>query len=300
MASQLWAIGVTLLGAVLVLGALRDIWVTLFRPTSQGALSHIVTQSVWWGFRATARGRSDWLKHAGPAAMPTVMLTWALLLAFGWTLIFWAHMPTGFAIEPELADATDSAFADAFYLSMVTRSTLGYGDITPTGGYLRLLAPIETALGFILLTASISWVLSVYPPLTRQRALAHQISVLQEAEARTGLHTFSRAPETAERALAAFSAQLAVIRSDFVQFPVTYYFYDPDERSALPLALPHLLQLAESAQLSEADGVRLQGTELKLLLEDLAETLCVRLLDLPTVDAHEVLTTYARDHMRAW
>ncbi|MEX1081077.1 MAG: potassium channel family protein [Halofilum sp. (in: g-proteobacteria)] len=299
MESIAWSIGITSVGALLVLVTLRDIWVTLFRPTSQGALSHIVIHAVWRAFRATAGEHADWLKHAGPAAMPAVMLSWALLLTFGWTLIFWARMPGGFALEPELAAATDSAFADAFYLSMVTLSTLGYGDVTPTEGYLRLLAPVESALGFILLTASISWVLSIYPPLTRQRALAHQVSVLQEAEARTGLHTFSRAPETAERALATFCAQIAVVRSDLMQFPVTYFFYDPDGRSALPLALPHLLDLAESAQQSETEGLRLQGTELQLLLCDLAETLCIRLLDLPTTDAREILTAYAHDHMRA-
>lgn len=294
-----WATLITFTGAVLVLAALRDTWVTLFRPTHQGALSHIVTRAVWRGFRATAGGRTERLKHAGPTAMPAVMISWALLLAFGWALIFWAHMPEAFALDPDVAAATESAFADAFYLSMVTLSTLGYGDITPTGAYMRLIAPIETALGFILLTASISWVLSIYPPLTRQRALAHQVGVLQEAQARTGLHTFSRTPETAERAIAAFTAQLAVIQSDFEEFPVTYYFYDPDERSALPLALLHLLDLAEAAEASEAEGIRLQGTELKTLLEYVAETLCARLLDLPTLDARDVFNAYARDHRRA-
>lgn len=292
----MWVLSISLLGGVLVAIALRDIWVTLFRPTTEGNLSHHVARGVWQVFRATAR-RPEWLRHAAPAAMPTVITTWALLLTLGWALIFWARMPEAFATDPG-ASLGENAFGEALYLSMVTLSTLGYGDITPTVGYLRLLAPVETAIGFVLLTASISWVLSIYPALTRQRALAQQISLLREAEAKTGMDPFARAPETAERALAAFCAQVSVVRCDFDQFPVTYYFYDVDERFALPVALPHLLDIAELGQASENAGIRLQATELREAIEDLADTLCMRLLELPTTEAREVLAAYAHDHLR--
>ena len=52
------------------------------------------------------------------------------------------------------------SWMDYFYFSLVNFTTLGRGDIAPTG-HLRLLAAIEAFAGFLMITASGSYVLQV-------------------------------------------------------------------------------------------------------------------------------------------
>ncbi|MFF8942469.1 potassium channel family protein [Streptomyces sp. NPDC014864] len=67
------------------------------------------------------------------------------------------------------------------YLSLVTVATLGLGDIAPSADWLRIVAPLEAMVGFVLLTATVSWILGIYPALARRRALALRISQLRRA-----------------------------------------------------------------------------------------------------------------------
>ena len=72
----------------------------------------------------------------------------------------------------------DGGLDDALYLSMVNLTSLGYGDIVPTGEVLRFLGPLETLIGLGLLTASISWILLLYRVLADYRSLSREISLL--------------------------------------------------------------------------------------------------------------------------
>jgi len=42
---------------------------------------------------------------------------------------------------------------------------------------------VQALLGFVLLTAAVTWVLQIYPALTRRRALAIRLSLLRRADA---------------------------------------------------------------------------------------------------------------------
>ncbi len=77
-------------------------------------------------------------------------------------------MPEQFLYATGLNPANNSGFVDALYLSLMTLTTLGYRTITPTAGWLRLLGPLEALIGFALLTASLTWVTSLYPALRRR------------------------------------------------------------------------------------------------------------------------------------
>ncbi|MFJ8781962.1 hypothetical protein [Streptomyces sp. NPDC102476] len=59
------------------------------------------------------------------------------------------------------------------------------GDIAPAEGWLRLVSPLEALVGFALLTATVSWVLEIYPTLTRRRVLAIRLAVLRNADPAT-------------------------------------------------------------------------------------------------------------------
>lgn len=57
-------------------------------------------------------------------------------------------------------DAMPVLFMDRFYFSLVNYTTLGRGDITPTG-HLRILAAMEAFLGFLVITGSGAFLMRV-------------------------------------------------------------------------------------------------------------------------------------------
>ena len=63
------------------------------------------------------------------------------------------------------------------YVSMVAVATLGLGDILSATPLLRIVVPLEALVGFVLLTAGISWVLQPYPELIRRRAAREPLAL---------------------------------------------------------------------------------------------------------------------------
>lgn len=151
-----------------------------------------------------------------------------MLLAVGWALIYWPRMPEAFLLSPGLGSSGAEGFVDALYLSLMTLTTLGYGTITPSPNWLQIVAMLEALVGFGLLTASLTWVTSLYPVFTRRQSLAREISLLQESEEETGSDPAELDPEGVERLLETLTSQLVTPQGDLVRFPVTYYFHNSD------------------------------------------------------------------------
>ena len=289
----------SLLGAALVLVAVRDVFDTLFHPSGRGVLSQVITGAVWRGFRRVATRRRAALELAGPVALLVVIASWGMLLAVGWALIFWPHLPGAFLFSPGLSPSAQGSFVDALYLSLVTLATLGYGDITPASGWLRVLAPLEALFGFALLTASLTWVISVYSTLSQMRSLAHEVTLVREAHSETGIDLGQVEASAAERTLSDLAAQLVAVESQLAQFPVAYYFHSSDERMELSAAVPDLLHLAETGGVSHSPGVRVSARMLRGAIDDFSAVLGSRFLGLPAAKTEKILAAFARDNLRA-
>lgn len=284
----------TMLGVILILGTLRDIFQELFRPSGWGALSRMHLQQLWRFFRWIANYDKSILVLAGPSMLISVIGLWIVLLATGWALIMWPHLPEDFLLSPGLRPSNQGDFLDVLYLSLVTLTTLGYGDIAPLDGWLRIFVPLEALIGFGLLTASLTWVLSLYPVLARRRSLAHQLSLIDQTEVEPGETVED---EEAAQTLESLVAQLVTVEGDLNRFPVTYYFHEDNERTALPAAMPKLLRLAEKGVLTDRPAVRRRAAMLWGAVEDFSITLMARgFVNLSPTDAPEVLKAYARDH----
>ena len=173
-----WAIGVA--GALLVAVVVRDVFHTLFHPIGHGSIAPQVMKFVWWLLRLFRPDRRI-ASLTGPLGIALVVLTWGAIAVLGWAMVYFAHMPNGFAYGSELNPAHRNDVLDSLYVSLVTIGTLGFGDIVPTSPLLRLIVPLEALFGFMLLTAAVSWVLQIYPALHRRRVLALQLSTLREA-----------------------------------------------------------------------------------------------------------------------
>ncbi|MEO3867646.1 potassium channel family protein [Nonomuraea sp. B12E4] len=281
---------VTLLGAALVMAILRDIFHTIWHPTRHGGLSRLVMTGMWHlSSRLSARRRAAGV--AGPLGMVCVVGVWALTVAVGWALIYWPHMPESFTYSSKLVPAEHAEPVDALYVSLVTLATLGLGDIAPAAGWLRIAGPLEALVGFALLSATVSWILGIYPALARRRALALRLSHV----CRGGVTSQEIDSDGGAALLDGLASTISVITVDFLQYSESYYFYDGDENTSLPRQIGHAASLAELAGNASHPDVRLSATMLRAALDDLATILDERFLHTGAATA-DVFAWYASDH----
>lgn len=286
----------TAAGAGLIGLVSRDAFDALFHAEGQGAFSRRITRAVWQVFRRVS-SRAGLFSMAGPVALVVVLAIWAGLLVLGWALIFWPHMPGGFRFDTGV-EASGSNFVHALNVSLVTITTLGFGDITPKTNALRLILPLEALLGFGMLSASISWLISIYPALSRRRSLAYEISLLRAAQAEDDLSLDALTPAAAEHLLAELTSRLIAVERDLVQFPISYYFSAADPRFSLPVAAPYLLEMARrGTDAAQPSIVRFRAHMLMQAIDDLARTTATRFHRSNATTSEELLGGYARDHL---
>ncbi|KUL22201.1 potassium channel family protein [Streptomyces regalis] len=284
---------VSLVGAGLVMISLRDLFHTLWHPTRHGGLSRLVMTALWRLARRF-RARRRVVGLVGPLAMVTVVGMWAGTVILGWAIVYWPHMPESFAFSPGSKAAQEPALLDSLYLSLVTVATLGLGDIAPGEGWLRVVSPLEALVGFALLTATVSWVLAIYPALTRRRVLAIRLALLRDAEPTT-----QQIDCTAGALLLdSLATEVVRVRIDFTQYAEAYYFHDGEDHSSLAAMVGYAAALAQRGQTARQPEVRLAGDLLAGALRDLAAILDQRFLHTGGTPA-DVFAAYAADHGRA-
>ena len=172
------------LGALLIILAIRDILLTLMTATGRGAISRRFMAASWRAIRPFVRRSRPYREIAGPIAFIGVIGVWVTMIVVGWALVYWPFLPDDFLVDfgLDLERSSPDNFLAALYFSMIVLTTVGFGDIVPTGQWLRLLVPLEGLVGFGLITAGVSWFLSIFPALSRRRRLTHQIALVREAE----------------------------------------------------------------------------------------------------------------------
>lgn len=284
----------TLLGVALIALTLRDIFDVLFHPLGRGMIARRVVRTVTTIARRTARGAVGLL--AGPLSYVAVVGTWAMLLGVGWALVFLPQLPQGFTFGSGLDPAEHSGFLDALYVSLVNLTSLGYGDISPASPVLRVLGPVETLFGLGLLTASISWLISIYSAISRRDSFAHEVLLTKKAEEQLGDKLADADPELLERMLTSFTEQLIATRRDLIHFPVTHHFRTEDEERALSGLLPFLSSLVdEAAAENQPLALKVRAEMLRMAIDDFAATLRER-LRMPGESTDATLEHYQADH----
>jgi hypothetical protein len=286
----------TLLGVVLIVLVLHDIFHTLFDPTGRGTLSSHGALYVWRGTRRIASHRPQVLPLAGPLALIAVIMIWTLVLAIGWALIYWPYLPEGFVVSPGLDPDNNGGLLDALYVSLVTLATLGYGEITPLTPWLRMAGPLEALVGFALITASISWILSVYPVLGRRRQLAREITLLVQDSIRLGPDSPHDESAALDGVLHSLAEQVIAVCNDLEQFPITYYFHPANPDSALSVVLPGIVGIARRGEQDGSAAVRLQSRLLLQAVDELATHVADTFLKGCEGNLETLLAAWSADH----
>ncbi len=154
---------------------------------------------TWLPWRAVARRmkshkrREIFLSYFGPLSLILLLCVWACGMLIGFAMLHWA-------LDSPLQMTIGTAdFVTYLYMSGTTFFTLGYGDVTPRGPVGRMLAVVESGLGFGFLALTISYLPVIYQAFSRRES---NISLL---DARAG------SPPCAEKLLRHHGGNVAAL-----------------------------------------------------------------------------------------
>jgi hypothetical protein len=186
------------------------------------------------------RRRETFLSVFGPLSMLVLFALWVTGLIFGFALIGWSlglplHLPVG----------TPSGFGTYLYVSGVTFFTLGYGEVTPASALGRVLAVVESGVGFGFLAVIIGYLPVLYAAFSRREAT---ISLL---DARAGsppsvaqlLVRLGRARQVGaiQPLLAEWERWAADLLEDSLSFPMLGYYRSQHDNQSWLSALTMIL-----------------------------------------------------------
>ena len=279
-------------GILVVCWTLREVFNDLFQPSASGSLSSFVSRRL---FQLGKRAR--WmLSSAGPLSVVVVIFSWALLIGIGFAFIFWARFPGGFVNTSGEHQGPVGRFWSVLYFSLTTLSTLGSTAFNPQGNWIRIVTSIESLIGICLITASITWIVLIYPALGRMRTLARRVSTVARAQKQTGVDLLAG---NGEELLAELAANVLRTRVDFIHFPIIYYFHADTEGTSLGHFLVQLHELAgRASDGNRPEETRLGAAVLRVSLEDMADVLADRFVTgSDPKDPRSVFEAVATDHL---
>src|SRR5918992_4839639 len=152
-------------GISLILTGITDVFFTVLHPDGFGFLSSRLYNGLFTSMRLLTRPlprklRALGLSMAAPLMVPVTITVWIVLVLTGYAFVYYAGMTGGdfnFS-NPDL----EPSFGEALYMSGTAISTLGFGDVTPTGSLYQALAASEALIGFGILTLAITYVVGIY------------------------------------------------------------------------------------------------------------------------------------------
>ncbi len=162
--------GVALAALVVV-----DIFLTIVHPDLEGVLAKRLQRETWRLTLALAkmsgRRRRPLLALAGPVMTVLTFAAWIALFVLAFGLIFWPFLHS-YRTDPELGQL---GFVDALYYAGSTVTVLGYGDVTPLTGALKLLAVVASATGFALFTGIVAYLIELVSGIDERNRFALRV-----------------------------------------------------------------------------------------------------------------------------
>jgi hypothetical protein len=285
--------GLTLLGAILIAVSLEDQFRTLFHPEAQGTISDWIIRGNWKLFKIFPGKKL--LMAAGPFSMLSVIVSWAALIVIGFALLYYPRLSQ---FTTQIPVPVNGNFTEALDVSLGSLITLA-GNLTPTVIWIHLLMSAEAVIGFGLLTASVSWFISIFPVIEARRTLAQQAIWLRECERQMGVDTSALPEPEVQLLLWSLATQLSSLRNRIVQFPITNYFRVGEHAPALEVILPFVSDLAERAsQRNRSAGTKMAGRTLRFAVESYLHIINLFFLHEKTEDERKLIFRYAQEYRR--
>ncbi len=254
----------TMAGAAILALVFYDIYATILRSAKHsGHFSTSLNRSLWWiATRLTQpldrRRRHRILSTVGPLLMPLLITFFILMLVTGFALIYLPRIETEFKTNDV---AHDNQIYQAFYFSGVTFLTIGYGDIAPVSGAMRMIAVVEAAAGLAIISLAITYLLTVYRALERKRTVAlkfyHQARQGADISGFISSHFARGKFHSLTESLREATHDLQELLESHLEHPVIHYFHPHEVYKGFPRALFVVLETVAilNAHLDEKEYV---------------------------------------------
>lgn len=150
-----------------------DVFITVFSSKGEGFLTQLWTQPLWQGLLFIHRRQPvhHVLALAGPFMLLLSIIIWYTLLGVSFYLAIAAYPNS--VVNNTTGEPID-LLAKVYFVG-TTLSSLGYGDLVPSGPPWTFLSTGATLAATIILTISLSYVLSVLSAAIERRKLAQGI-----------------------------------------------------------------------------------------------------------------------------
>ena len=149
----------------LALAAVGFIWVDYFFPALNLGTGRVLAGMVAIGYLVVLLLRHIFSKGAITYHRICGAIAVYLLVALIWSEIYLLILgfdPGALVLPPEvLYGSLDRLQAQMFYFSVVTLTTLGYGDIVPVSASAQLAAMLESLIGQLYPTILLAWLVSM-------------------------------------------------------------------------------------------------------------------------------------------
>jgi len=282
----------TIAGIFLVIVSLQDQFQSLFHPAGHGVMSDWIARGIWKMYRVMARFRPKLLSMAGPTGMVCIVATWGALITVGMSLIYYPRLAI-FASQAGLPQPEHYVTALNIAFAGLTTTNSGF---LPLAEWQRMNITLESVFGIAIISAGISWVLSVYPVLEGRSSAAQQAISLADSERDTGIELFTLPASRLCEILLSLAKQLTTIRNQLVQFPIAYYFGVQNEKGSMARAMPYIDGLSTKAcEESRPPEVRMAGHMLDLAIQSYLQLIATRFLKISADHRTEIMRRYAED-----
>jgi hypothetical protein len=233
---------------LLIVLVLLDAFETILLPrrvTRQFRFARLFFVNSWAPWAAIARlirtqkRRNTFLSWFGPLSILVLLCLWALGLMFGFAMLHWA-LGTRLSSQPEGA-----GLAVYTYFSGVTFFTLGYGDVTPTGGLGRCLAVAESGIGFGFFAVVISYLPVLYQAFSRREVTISLLDARAGSPPTAGtlLSRIARYSDAAllDRFLGEWERWAAEVLESHISFPMLSFYRSQHDNQSWLAALTAIL-----------------------------------------------------------
>jgi hypothetical protein len=211
------------------------------RPYRFNRLFYIVTWGLWFRLAhvfPAGRRRQTFLSVFGPLSMLALFTAWVLGLILGFALLHWS-------LGTRLPSGDEAGLTTYLYLSGVTFTTLGYGDVVAVDGLGRFLTVVEAGSGFGFLAVIIGYLPVLYQAFSRREVTISLLDARAGSPPSAGQFLLRRAPACgtggADPLLAEWERWSAELLESHLSFPVLSFYRSQHDNQSWIGALTTIL-----------------------------------------------------------
>jgi hypothetical protein len=218
-------------GLFLIVSVLWDAFETVVLPhrvSRKFRLTRFFYVVTWPPFRAMARRREagnprdNFLSIYGPLSLLVLLIAWAITLIVAFAMIDW-----GIGTKLDMPPGIDGFKAD-LYFSATTFVTLGLGDVRPESDLGRLMASIESGMGFGFLALIVGYLPTLFQAFARREVNVSLLDARAGSPPTASEFLRRHGGDNASRALAELLHEWETWSADLLEttisFPVLAYY----------------------------------------------------------------------------